>query len=924
MIKSDKSYQLIIFLLLFTSRLSAQNHIYNASFEQYTTCPTALTQGGTNCVGWQAIGNSSPEYFHECGSPNVDVPSNMLGYQYAAHGSAYIGFFSYLPSVSNFREYLHTQITPLQQGKIYRVAMSVSLANAYEATNGLGVFFFDTGYTTSSIATMLAQTPQVSYNSYGTIKDTLNWVRLTKYITADSSYDHLVVGCFLDDNTINIDTISNTNNSYYYIDSIVVEEVDPFSVSISDTVLCVNDTVDIIANVVQKYSVINTYTVQVSDASGSFSNPITIGTKTADSTDTITCVIPSSISPGSGYRFRVIASSPSDTSTLNPVTLSIGNLDSANIQLSVNDTLCSGDTLHFNTSHNATSISFLRTGPNNFNSTIQSPYIANTTTNHSGTYYSQITTYGCILVDTFNVLVKQSPSKPTASSNSSVCAGDTLKLFSSNNSNGVSFSWSGPNSYSSSNQNPVINNTTTAMTGTYIATSTINGCSKSDTTSVNVLVAPSNPSLSSNSPVCESKTLQLNASNSTSGVSYAWTGPSSFSSSAQNPVISTVNVNQSGWYKGTISINGCVFTDSINVVINPTPQKPILSYNAPLCVSDTLKLSASNVINATYTWFGPNNFNSAIQNPFRSNITFSDTGVYYGFTTIANCNSDTSSVNVSISPTPFVVILANKDSICQGETISFNTLPNNSSGNLLYQWYINAQVVNGATNSQYSTPQLNNGDIISCEMTDLDKCYSPYTDPSNDIKVKVLAWLAPQVSITASPGFPIHQDTLIEFQATSVDAGSQPNFQWYRNDQQIIGATSDKWSSSNLNDNDSINVKVFSNYYCPNPDTGSSNKIVVKILSGINDKMSRLDNFNVYPNPNNGLLYIDFYSLKNNKVFINLVGTSGIIIFSETIELGNTQTTHKLDLTNIPKGVYTLIISSENIISKRYKVLIGK
>jgi hypothetical protein len=51
----------------------------------------------------------------------------------------------------------------------------------------------------------------------------------------------------------------------------------------------------------------NTFTVQLSDATGSFTSPVTIGT---GSTSPIACVIPDGTVSGSGYLVRVVASAP--------------------------------------------------------------------------------------------------------------------------------------------------------------------------------------------------------------------------------------------------------------------------------------------------------------------------------------------------------------------------------------------------------------------------------------------------------------------------------------------------------------------------------------------------------------------------------------------------------------------------------------
>ena len=78
----------------------------------------------------------------------------------------------------------------------------------------------------------------------------------------------------------------------------------------------------------------------------------------------------------------------------------------------------------------------------------------------------------------------------TASSNSPVCEGSTIELSGgpSTGPNGpYTYSWTGPDGFSSTEQNPTINNATLAMTGTYYLTVTnVNGCEFAAQTDVEV------------------------------------------------------------------------------------------------------------------------------------------------------------------------------------------------------------------------------------------------------------------------------------------------------------------------------------------------------------------------------------------------------------------------------------------------------
>ena len=67
------------------------------------------------------------------------------------------------------------------------------------------------------------------------------------------------------------------------------------------------------------------------------------------------------------------------------------------------------------------------------------------------------------------------PSAPVAGNNAPVYQGMTLNLTASSMA-GASYNWTGPNSFSSTNQNPSIANATTNASGTYSVTATLGGC----------------------------------------------------------------------------------------------------------------------------------------------------------------------------------------------------------------------------------------------------------------------------------------------------------------------------------------------------------------------------------------------------------------------------------------------------------------
>ena len=67
------------------------------------------------------------------------------------------------------------------------------------------------------------------------------------------------------------------------------------------------------------------------------------------------------------------------------------------------------------------------------------------------------------------------PTQPLLGNNGPITAGGTLNLTATNNSGGTNYSWTGPNGFTSSQQNPSIPNATTAASGNYFCTVTVNG-----------------------------------------------------------------------------------------------------------------------------------------------------------------------------------------------------------------------------------------------------------------------------------------------------------------------------------------------------------------------------------------------------------------------------------------------------------------
>jgi hypothetical protein len=179
---------------------------------------------------------------------------------------------------------------------------------------------------------------------------------------------------------------------------------------------------------------------------------------------------------------------------------------------------------------------------------------------------------------------------------------------------------------------------------------------------------------------------------------------------------------------------------------------------------------------------------------------------------------------VTTSAVPSVTIAAIGNNGCSGQLISFNATPVNQGSTPTYIWKVNGVAIPGNNSVNFTSTTLNNGDIVTCEMTSSLSCVSQQTVSSNAVTVAITNTVVPTISITASQTN-LCTPATVTFTANITNGGTAPIYQWYVNSQPISGNNSPTFVIATLTGGDEVYCELISNVVCAASSNVNSNII---------------------------------------------------------------------------------------------------
>jgi len=422
--------------------------------------------------------------------------------------------------------------------------------------------------------------------------------------------------------------------------------------------------------------------------------------------------------PNGIYRMRVRCAYFTVGNTIQPCTnYSFGETEEYNVYvgttpnsmtvtLTSNSPVCIGNPININTQVTLApgagtcvaaipTFTYAWTGPMSFTSNVMNPTFTATNVLQSGVYTLNISpgACGCNSTNTIQIWVNPNPST-SITNNGPLCQGSTLTFTNNITGSGtLTYSWTGPNSYTNNIVSPVIAASQPSNSGTYnftIASTFTNGGVCQATSSSSFVVVPvSQISVTPSYTQCQGTTINLNG-NVVGTPTIVWSGPNSFTSNLQNPVLSNVTPSVSGNYSVVATFTApstpltCSSTAVSNVSVVPMNQVTAFA-TANVCQNSQATFSANALGSPIYSWTGPNAYTSTNQVNVINNVQPSATGVYsvnaiFSIGTVS-CITSTA-ININVVPTSSITVVPTI-SVCNGQGA---VLTANAPGAVSYTW----------------------------------------------------------------------------------------------------------------------------------------------------------------------------------------------------------------------------------------------
>ncbi len=537
-------------------------------------------------------------------------------------------------------------------------------------------------------------------------------------------------------------------------------------------------------------------------------------------------------------------------------------------------------------------------------------------------YVFTLTANGCTNIQTVDLSVNPTPVLNTTLTPAAICDSTFFDYTPGSNTTGATFAWrrdtvsniTNPAANGTNNPNERLRNAASyPVAVTYVFTSTINGCSNAQ--NVVVTVNPK-PRLSNTAPtpICDSTIFTFTPTSTTLGTTYAWSRdfiggigalPATGGPGINELLKNNTNTNLPVPYVFTLTANGCTNTQTISVIVHPTPRlSSSLSDSACSGVAFVYTPTTTLTPPVTYAWSrasvvgitpingaGTNGVNETLINATTGNL---DVVYTYTITVGASC-ARTYNVAVKVRPSAEAPIIAIMPSatLCSGamyQNFGAATMP---AAGVTYTWSaINAEVY--ATGAQNQNALVNFNIVGTATVTLTSKIGATGCIGKANYSVTVGSGAA------STPQIIYASKKLICIQ------GKVKSYQWGYDD-------------ANTLDSVALAGGINQSYYIASPETATRNYWVMTTTEDgctnkayynkpadntprIADNTDSEVTMNVFPNPAYNTVTVELSTAVAGTMRIDVANMLGQVVSSTNADTH----TASINVASLPAGIYVI------------------
>lgn len=289
--------------------------------------------------------------------------------------------------------------------------------------------------------------------------------------------------------------------------------------------------------------------------------------------------------------------------------------------------------------------------------------------------------------DSCTTIVSIAPLPPAPTASTSLCGGDTLRLFANPPTVAApgqtiyTFQWFDPaGTLISTQQNPVIPGVDESREGAYLVVIRgLTGCEATAIVNVDIGSIPAAPVITAPQRVCIGEDAILTSTSSYAGqIRYEWFRgqPGAGILVGSSPVATFAapfaEGQNSGDFYAIAYVNGCASPPS-NVVTVGTTERPTVNIpeaTSTSCELSNVTFSAEGMTTMVYEWTGPNDFSATGQTVTLSNLALENAGTYYVRAIRSEgCFSLPDSIILTVLPASLPTTLMPVASVCPSDTL---------------------------------------------------------------------------------------------------------------------------------------------------------------------------------------------------------------------------------------------------------------